>query len=159
MLTYFSLTRSDCILMIAMFSYVLCALSLCAYPVVVYLSLFYLSLFYFALFYLLFYLSLFPLCSLANLLLRLYDCTSGSILIGDTDIKDIDPEWLRTHVGIVAQVSMYLCVCVRVRLHTSVCIEGVPCKGNPLYKCCGRVLAKPARVTLQSRLGSHCKAG
>ena len=42
--------------------------------------------------------------TIATLLLRFYDPTSGQILIGDHNIKDVRPEWLRNHTGIVSQV-------------------------------------------------------
>eukprot|EP00117_Sycon_ciliatum_P007075 scpid54928/ scgid10333/ ATP-binding cassette sub-family B member 10, mitochondrial; ABC-mitochondrial erythroid protein; ATP-binding cassette transporter 10 len=41
--------------------------------------------------------------SLASLLLRLYDCNQGSVLLGDTDIKQLDPTWFRKNVAIVGQ--------------------------------------------------------
>jgi len=41
--------------------------------------------------------------SLVNLLLRLYDCTKGSIRIDGVDIKNINKKWLRKNVGIILQ--------------------------------------------------------
>ncbi len=41
--------------------------------------------------------------SLVHLLLRLYDCTGGSIKLDGVDIKSINKKWLRKNVGIVLQ--------------------------------------------------------
>jgi len=41
--------------------------------------------------------------SLIHLLVRLYDCDSGKIMIDGTDIKEISKKWLRQHIGIVLQ--------------------------------------------------------
>jgi len=42
--------------------------------------------------------------STAGLLLaRLYDIDSGRIILNDKDIMDIDPAFLRTHIGVVSQ--------------------------------------------------------
>lgn len=41
--------------------------------------------------------------SLVHLLLRLYDCTKGSIKLDGVDIKNINKKWLRKNVGIVLQ--------------------------------------------------------
>lgn len=41
--------------------------------------------------------------TLINLILRLYDCTGGRILIDGVDIKDISQDSLRTKVGVVLQ--------------------------------------------------------
>jgi ABC-type multidrug transport system fused ATPase/permease subunit len=41
--------------------------------------------------------------TLGHLLTRLYDPQSGSISIDGVDVKDMDPHWLRRHVGVVAQ--------------------------------------------------------
>lgn len=41
--------------------------------------------------------------TLASLLLRLYDPTSGTVMLDGTDIRDLDPHFLRVHVGIVSQ--------------------------------------------------------
>ena len=44
--------------------------------------------------------------TIANLLLRFYDTTSGSISVDGTDIKDIRLESLRNHMGLVTQDSI-----------------------------------------------------
>lgn len=44
--------------------------------------------------------------SLVNLIPRLYDPSSGRILIDGTDVKDIDLQHLRTHVGVVLQEAV-----------------------------------------------------
>lgn len=41
--------------------------------------------------------------TLASLLLRFYDPQSGSILLDGTDVRNIDVDWLRSHIGIVSQ--------------------------------------------------------
>ncbi len=41
--------------------------------------------------------------TLAHLLVRLYDYTSGSIKIDGYELKDIDKQWIRKHIGIVLQ--------------------------------------------------------
>ena len=41
--------------------------------------------------------------SLVHLLLRLYDCTKGSIKLDGVEIKNINKKWLRKNVGIVLQ--------------------------------------------------------
>ncbi len=41
--------------------------------------------------------------SIINLLERLYDPDRGSITIGGTDIKKVDIQWLRRHIGLVMQ--------------------------------------------------------
>ena len=41
--------------------------------------------------------------SLVHLLLRLYDCSGGSIKLDGVDIKNINKKWLRKNVGIVLQ--------------------------------------------------------
>eukprot|EP01134_Creolimax_fragrantissima_P006447 CFRG6447T1 len=41
--------------------------------------------------------------TLASLLFRLYDTTSGKVIIDNHDVRDLDPHWLRTHVGVVSQ--------------------------------------------------------
>ncbi|RYG34806.1 ABC transporter ATP-binding protein [bacterium] len=41
--------------------------------------------------------------TVADLLLRFYDPTAGQILLDGTDIQDLDPSWLRAHVGVVPQ--------------------------------------------------------
>ena len=41
--------------------------------------------------------------TLAALLLRLYDPTKGLMMLDGHDLRELSPEWLRQHVGIVAQ--------------------------------------------------------
>ncbi len=41
--------------------------------------------------------------TIASLLLRLYDPLDGRVLLDGTNLRDLSPEWLRQHVGIVAQ--------------------------------------------------------
>ncbi|XP_077543091.1 ATP-binding cassette sub-family B member 10, mitochondrial-like [Haemaphysalis longicornis] len=41
--------------------------------------------------------------TLAALLLRLYDPSSGVVTLDGTDIRDLDPHFLRSHIGIVSQ--------------------------------------------------------
>jgi len=41
--------------------------------------------------------------TLINLLERFYDPTAGRILLDDTDLRDLDPNWLRHQVGLVMQ--------------------------------------------------------
>lgn len=44
--------------------------------------------------------------TLGALLLRLYDPSRGQVLLDGQDIKEIDPSWLRRHVGTVSQVRI-----------------------------------------------------
>ena len=41
--------------------------------------------------------------TITSLLLRFYDPDVGSILIGGHDSRDVKPDWLRSHIGIVSQ--------------------------------------------------------
>jgi ATP-binding cassette subfamily B protein len=41
--------------------------------------------------------------SLVHLLLRLYDCTGGTIKLDGVDIKNINKKWLRKNIGIILQ--------------------------------------------------------
>lgn len=41
--------------------------------------------------------------TLATMLLRLYDPQSGSIRLDDVDLRELNPKWLRTHIGAVNQ--------------------------------------------------------
>ena len=51
--------------------------------------------------------------TLASLLLRLYDVDFGQVLVDGYNVKDLDPMWLRKHVGIVSQVRSHLtCFCI-----------------------------------------------
>ena len=43
--------------------------------------------------------------SFAKLILRLYDCTEGKIYIDDTDITDVDPNYIRSNITYVNQNS------------------------------------------------------
>lgn len=45
--------------------------------------------------------------TIASLILRLYDPEQGRILLDGQDIKQLDPTWLRTHIGYVSQVINY----------------------------------------------------
>lgn len=45
-----------------------------------------------------------------RLLYRFFDPTSGDILVGGVNIKDLDLECLRKSVAIVPQVSLFLSV-------------------------------------------------
>lgn len=42
--------------------------------------------------------------TLAALLMRFYDPSGGAIYLDGLDIKSLNPQWLRSHVGIVSQV-------------------------------------------------------
>jgi ABC-type multidrug transport system fused ATPase/permease subunit len=42
--------------------------------------------------------------TITSLMLRFYDPDAGSILIGGHDSRDVKPDWLRNHIGIVSQV-------------------------------------------------------
>jgi subfamily B ATP-binding cassette protein MsbA len=44
--------------------------------------------------------------SIANLLLRFYDPTSGAILIGDTDIRSVSSRDLRSNIAVVTQETI-----------------------------------------------------
>lgn len=46
--------------------------------------------------------------TISLLLLRLYDPNFGSVKIDGTDIKELDPAWLRKHIGTVSQVLKLL---------------------------------------------------
>ncbi|KAJ8719692.1 hypothetical protein PYW08_011867 [Mythimna loreyi] len=41
--------------------------------------------------------------TVASLIMRLYDPAKGRILLDGVDIKDLDPKWLRSHIGFVSQ--------------------------------------------------------
>ncbi|KAJ2951631.1 hypothetical protein O0L34_g13789 [Tuta absoluta] len=41
--------------------------------------------------------------TVAALILRLYNPDQGRILLDDVDIRDLDPTWLRSHIGFVSQ--------------------------------------------------------
>ena len=46
--------------------------------------------------------------TLPALLMRFYDPTSGVLTIDGTNVYDFSPQWLRSHISIVHQVSVYL---------------------------------------------------
>ena len=41
--------------------------------------------------------------TIASLIPRFYDPSAGAVLVDDRDLRDLDPHWLRRHIGIVAQ--------------------------------------------------------
>ena len=41
--------------------------------------------------------------TLAALLTRLYDTTEGSVRVDGRDVRDVDPTWLRSSIGVVPQ--------------------------------------------------------
>lgn len=41
--------------------------------------------------------------TIASLIMRLYDPDKGRVLLDGVDIKDLDPVWLRSHIGFVSQ--------------------------------------------------------
>jgi ATP-binding cassette subfamily B (MDR/TAP) protein 10 len=43
--------------------------------------------------------------TLVALLMRFYDPQKGHVTVDGMDIKEINPQWLRSHMGIVSQVS------------------------------------------------------
>lgn len=43
--------------------------------------------------------------TIASLILRLYDPDDGRILLDGVDLKQLDPVWLRSHIGYVSQVN------------------------------------------------------
>lgn len=46
--------------------------------------------------------------TIASLILRLYDPERGRVLLDGVDIKQLDPVWLRSHIGFVSQVHLLL---------------------------------------------------
>lgn len=42
--------------------------------------------------------------TLAALLLRLYDPNKGQVFLDGSDVRNLDPAWLRRHIGTVSQV-------------------------------------------------------
>lgn len=48
--------------------------------------------------------------TLAALLLRLYDPTDGHVYLDGQDVRELDPEWLRRHIGTVSQVKIFFLV-------------------------------------------------
>ncbi|KAK1891489.1 Actin alpha skeletal muscle [Dissostichus eleginoides] len=51
--------------------------------------------------------------TLVSLLLRLYDCDSGTITIDGHDIRDLNPYWLRSHIGTVSQEPVLFSYSIR----------------------------------------------
>ncbi|XP_022913291.1 ATP-binding cassette sub-family B member 10, mitochondrial [Onthophagus taurus] len=51
--------------------------------------------------------------TLAALLLRLYDPTQGSVLLDGKNVKEINPVWLRKHVGTVSQEPILFSCTIR----------------------------------------------
>ncbi|KAM7423939.1 hypothetical protein PAMA_000343 [Pampus argenteus] len=47
--------------------------------------------------------------TLVSLLLRLYDSDAGVITIDGHDIRDLNPNWLRSHIGTVSQPVLFSC--------------------------------------------------
>lgn len=41
--------------------------------------------------------------TIASLLLRLYDPSAGTVLVDGVDVRELEPDWLRRQIGIVAQ--------------------------------------------------------
>jgi ABC transporter fused permease/ATP-binding protein len=46
--------------------------------------------------------------TVASLLVRLYDTTSGAVLIDRTPIKELEPDWLRSQIGVVSQEPLLI---------------------------------------------------
>ncbi|XP_077376063.1 ATP-binding cassette sub-family B member 10, mitochondrial [Festucalex cinctus] len=51
--------------------------------------------------------------TLVSLLLRLYDCDSGMITVDGHDIRDLNPYWLRSHIGTVSQEPVLFSCSIR----------------------------------------------
>jgi ABC-type multidrug transport system fused ATPase/permease subunit len=47
--------------------------------------------------------------TLVALLQRLYDPTSGAILLDGHDLTTIDAAWFRAQIGVVSQVRLFVC--------------------------------------------------
>lgn len=45
--------------------------------------------------------------TMSTLLLRLYDPQQGRVLLDGTDLRELNPIWLRSHIGAVNQVSAF----------------------------------------------------
>lgn len=43
--------------------------------------------------------------TIASLILRMYDVSRGHIYIDGVPVAEFNPQWLRQHIGLVAQVS------------------------------------------------------
>lgn len=48
--------------------------------------------------------------TIASLILRLYDPDSGRVLLDGVDIRQLDPVWLRSHIGFVSQVNILISI-------------------------------------------------
>uniref|UniRef100_A0A3Q2Y0M4 ATP binding cassette subfamily B member 10 n=1 Tax=Hippocampus comes TaxID=109280 RepID=A0A3Q2Y0M4_HIPCM len=51
--------------------------------------------------------------TLVSLLLRLYDCDSGFVTVDGHDIRDLNPYWLRSHIGTVSQEPVLFSCSIR----------------------------------------------
>uniref|UniRef100_A0A0U9HVI2 ATP-binding cassette sub-family B member 10, mitochondrial n=1 Tax=Chrysomela populi TaxID=154003 RepID=A0A0U9HVI2_CHRPP len=51
--------------------------------------------------------------TLAALLLRLYDPVMGAVLLDNQDIKDLDPAWIKKHIGTVSQEPILFSCSIR----------------------------------------------
>ena len=54
--------------------------------------------------------------TLCNLIPRFYDCTSGRVLVSGTDVREWDPEALRSRVGVVPQKAVLFSGTIRENL-------------------------------------------
>lgn len=57
--------------------------------------------------------------TVAALILRLYDPDKGRVLLDGVDIKELDPTWLRSHIGYVSQVCV---LCHQILLYNNLFI-------------------------------------
>ena len=60
--------------------------------------------------------------TLASLLLRFYDPIQGRVSLDDEDIRDLNPSWLRRHVGTVSQVRGHVLYCIALYCIVLYCI-------------------------------------
>lgn len=51
--------------------------------------------------------------TLAALLLRLYDPNDGHVYLDGQDVRELDPEWLRKHIGTVSQEPILFSCSIR----------------------------------------------
>ncbi|KAG5898803.1 hypothetical protein JTB14_011013 [Gonioctena quinquepunctata] len=51
--------------------------------------------------------------TLAALLLRLYDPSAGAVFLDNQNIKDLDPAWLKKHIGVVSQEPVLFSCSIR----------------------------------------------
>lgn len=74
--------------------------------------------------------------TIASLIMRLYDPDKGKILLDGVDIRDLDPVWLRSHIGFVSQVCWLIIesyiIGVRLRIALKLEFEIWLCKHNNL---------------------------